>query len=281
MVGQVRWGGLEMSKAASLRRSAPVVPDRWLVVLLLVLVAGVAGVYLFAGTGEQHGLRPGDPAGHLIGVAGALLMGAGLLFPLVKRTTPLASLKPWWHQGHLLLGALGAAMAFVHLSARLGKAPTLVALAVLALLLLGAYGRLLAGRLVHTTFAGDHLVFLPADPTRMDGLPVVRARKEKLLAKLDPRAVEATFTLTLWHWIRHPLASTGYARLALEEERLVGRRRKGSTGLVVLIQRNWRLLHLVMVGLMLLGVLAHSVMVLFFAGYVAEGVEPYWWYLRK
>ncbi len=208
-------------------------------------------------------------------------MGIGLVYPLLKRTTPLSMLRPWWHQLHLLLGLLGGSMAVLHSAGRLGKAPTLVLLAALGIMALGLYGRLLAGRLAYRGFAGDPGVFLPADTARpRAALPLIK-EKERLLSALEPRASEGTFSLTPGHWLRHPVASAGFALLALQEEQLVLRMRSLSWSPVLLLQRYWRFLHLLLVALLLLGVLAHSIMVLFFAGYIAEGSEPYWWYIRR
>jgi len=252
-----------------------------LIGVFVALVLGAAAAYVALGAGRPEGLRPGDPIGHLLGAAGALLMSVGLLFPLVKRTSPLAYLKPWWHQLHLLLGATGAAMAAVHTCGRMGKAPTLVALAMLGLLALGAYGRLLAGRLAHTTFASDPSAFLPVGPPIDGRLLSLAKRRAAIAAGLKPDLEEGSFSLALGHWSRHPVASARFARLALEEELVVGSVRKLPSGFIVLIQRNWRLLHLILVALMGLGLLAHVVAVLFFAGYVAEGGQIYWWHLRE
>lgn len=255
--------------------------DRWLVGLLLALLLGVVGSYPAMGAGQPGGVRPGDPPARLLAVVGSLLMGVGLLYPLAKRTAPISFARRWWHQGHLLLGALGAAMVMVHVSGRADKAPALVALAVLGLLALGAYGRLLASRLSHTTFSGDPFAFLPADPSRSSPLLSVAERKAALVTDLEPGAGEGSFSLTLRHWVRHPAASARFARLALREERLVARNRVLSGGPIGMLQRNWRLLHLLLVGLAGVGLLAHVVAVLFFAGFVAEGGDPYWWHLRR
>lgn len=249
--------------------------------MLLALATGVVVTYLALGAGTEKGLRPGDSVGHLAGIVGSVLMGVGLLYPLAKRTSHFTSLRQWWYQAHLLLGAGGAALVAVHVAGRIGKIPTLVALAVLGLLVLGAYGRLLAGRLVHTSFAADPLAFLPADPRRTEPLVLVAKEKAVQAEKMERGAWEGTFTPSLGHWLRHPGPAIRFTRLALQEEQLLLERRVTGSGLVGLLQRNWRLLHLILVTLMGIGLLSHVVAVLFFAGYVSGGTEPYWWYIRK
>ncbi|MGI5836149.1 MAG: hypothetical protein ACOX87_06625 [Chloroflexota bacterium] len=262
-------------------QKSPAIGDGWLVGLLVVLMLAVVVSYPLLFGEQGFGIRPGDTVGHLLGIAGGLLMAVGLAYPLVKRTHFFKPIRSWWHQWHLLLGLLGAFLALLHTAGRLGKAPTLVLLASLGLLALGAYGRLLAGRLIHANFAADFNVFLPNDATGNPQHLLLIKEKAKLVAFLEPEAREGTFSLTLRHWIRHPLASAAFAWLALQEERLMLERRKLPNSLVLLFQRYWRLLHLVLVALMGLGILAHAGMVIFFAGYIADGVEPYWWYIRK
>jgi quinol-cytochrome oxidoreductase complex cytochrome b subunit len=47
---------------------------------------------------------------------------------------------------------------------------------------------------------------------------------------------------------------------------------------MALAERLWRRGHLVLALLFVAGLAAHLVTVLFFAGYVADGREVYWWH---
>ena len=46
-------------------------------------------------------------------------------------------------------------------------------------------------------------------------------------------------------------------------------------------QAYWRALHLALAGLFVIGLFIHVIPVTFFAGYVADGGEIYWWHLTK
>jgi hypothetical protein len=47
------------------------------------------------------------------------------------------------------------------------------------------------------------------------------------------------------------------------------------------LERVWRVGHLVLAWLAILGLLAHVVTTLFFAEFAAWGREIYWWHIRK
>ena len=105
-------------------------------------------------------------------------------------------------------------------------------------------------------------------------LAEVIAEKERLLPLLDLNAQEATFSPRLRHFILKPWRAFRYQRLADREARLVGA--KSRAGLVLSF---WRRSHLVLAALFYGGVVAHVVVVVFFAGYAAKGDEIYWWHL--
>ena len=71
-------------------------------------------------------------------------------------------------------------------------------------------------------------------------------------------------------------AAGGYrvAMLARTEERMVGARQSVGAG-----QAWWRPLHMALAGIFVAGLLTHIVVVTFFAGYVAEGRDIYWWHI--
>lgn len=254
--------------------------DRFLVLYLGCLLLGTVACYVLLPIGRPGGLRPGEPLSHLLGLVGSLLMLFGLAYPLVKRTR-LSFLKLHWNTLHMLFGAAGLACVTLHLAGHFTRPPVLVWLAALGLVVLGAYGRLLSGRFVHAQFASNPFAFLPTRPTEAEPIRAVVRAKQEMLARLQPGASEAVFSLALHHWVRRPLGAARFARLAWREERMVRAHGDRPRGAHHLLQRWWRTLHLTLAALLLIGLLAHVVAVTFFAGYAAEGGEIYWWHLRQ
>ena len=73
-----------------------------------------------------------------------------------------------------------------------------------------------------------------------------------------------------------PLLALAYLRLVREEEALIGVRESVSRA------QAWRCaVHLALAGLFVISLVVHVVTVTFFAGYVADGGEVYWWHLTK
>ena len=97
-----------------------------------------------------------------------------------------------------------------------------------------------------------------------------------MLRKLDSAATEATFSPNLSHWLQKPVKTLAYIRLVRAEETLIGTRQS-----VGGVQAYWRALHLALAGLFVIGLFIHVITVTFFAGYVADGGEIYWWHLTK
>jgi len=107
-------------------------------------------------------------------------------------------------------------------------------------------------------------------------------RKRRLLARLEPAAAEGTFTLALSHWTRQPLGAARYYALALEERRRMrALAAAGYRSEMGAWDRWWRVGHLVLAWLAVLGLLAHVVTTLFFAQWAAGDREVYWWYIRR
>ena len=100
------------------------------------------------------------------------------------------------------------------------------------------------------------------------------ADKQRILRDLDPLESEATFSLRPVHWLRHPLRSLRYQRLAGEERSLMGRDASVARTLVW-----WRRVHMALAWAFLLGIVVHVVTVTFFAGYVADGGPIHWWHV--
>ena len=104
-------------------------------------------------------------------------------------------------------------------------------------------------------------------------------RKRELLKTFDPESREGLFVLRWRHWTRHPRAALAYHRLVMAERRLLARNTLSAHAQIPWPERVWRRLHLWLAVLFLIGLLAHVVTTVFFAGYVADGREIYWWHL--
>lgn len=252
---------------------------RYLTVLLGVLVA----YYVTLPLVPWETVRPGSPLGQSVGILAALLLLGAAAFSPAKRWRGFLRYPPGWMDAHIVLGGLAAWLAFAHAAGRFTRAPGWILLAIVGLMLLGVYGRLVALRLHYRGFATP-AAFEPAVAGTAPGLAELASRKRALVDRLDPGAVEGTFSLTLGHWMRHPLLAWRFQRLALAEERLVYERRGLEGGLAFWLRRNWRLVHMSLAALALLGIAAHTVVTLFFADYAAATAgepEVYWWHFRR
>jgi hypothetical protein len=140
----------------------------------------------------------------------------------------------------------------------------------------GTHARLRTARDMASTLGSKQAAFAPPDPALQKQLRRIIGEKSEILAQLEPEASEATFSVTLRHWLRRPRLASRYASLARREAALIDTR--GSVGLA---QAWWRPLHLALAALFLLALIIHVVTATFFAGYVAGGREIYWWYLAR
>ena len=216
---------------------------------------------------------PGSPAVYLFGVAGTLFLLVAAVFVWVKRTGRGGSPVVWF-MAHVGCGILGFALVAVHSTGKLDGPPALLLLNLLALMALGIWARLWASRRMADTFGTKLRGFAKPDETTRATLARIISDKSTLLARLDPTAQEATFSVTLAHLLRRPRGSLAYLRLVRAEDRLVGARRS-----VGRAQAWWRPLHLALAAAFLIGLLVHVVMVTFFAGYVADGEPIGWWHV--
>lgn len=243
---------------------------RLLVVLLLLALA----VYLMAKpTLGPLWQRPGTALLQPLAALGALLLLAPFAFSLGKRGG-LSEVPNQLFVMHVGASILGIFLVSLHAIARL-EGPPLVMLACLALLVVtGVLGRVELVHRIATTFGSKPKPFQAPDPEIKAELRRIIDAKTELLVHLDPAAKEAFFSVTLAHWLRAPLQSAAYARLARREAELMGARKS-----VHWLQAWWRPLHIALAWVFLAGLLTHAVVVTFFAGYVAEGREIYWWHL--
>lgn len=255
-------------------------PPSLLMVVLATLIAGVAygavTLRLF-----PYDARPGAPVGQILGVIAGTLMIASLLYLPAKRSEVLTAPNRRLVLIHVILGSVGAAVAVAHSRLVVDQPPILVLLAFLGLLGTGLYGRLVGSQRMGPTFGRGGNPFQPGEGVP-EKLRAFIEKKQALLARLDPGAREATFTLSLSHWARHPVRSTRYYALSLLERRRMRQlEAAGYRAQMGVLERVWRVGHLVLAWLAILGLLAHVVTTLFFAEFAAAGREIYWWHIRK
>jgi hypothetical protein len=246
----------------------------------LILVLGLAYAVL-ASRLVPYDARPGAPVGQTLGVVAAGLMIATLLYLPAKRSDVLSAPNRRLVLIHVVVGVAGAGVALAHSRLVVVHPPILVLLAFLALLATGLYGRLIASRRLAPTFGRGGRPFRSAAalPTSLREL---MERKRRLLTALDPIAREGTFALALAHWTSRPVRAMRYYALSLEERRQM--RALGAAGYqeeMGALERWWRVGHLILAWLALIGLVAHVVTTLFFAQWAAGAREVYWWHLRK
>lgn len=217
---------------------------------------------------------PGTPARQLAAIVGTALLLTPLAFTLLKRSGLSAS-PPTWFVVHVLASAAGCVLVFVHAAGgHWVSPPGLVLLALGFLIVQGVLARAYLSKSLSNRFAGHAASFSADRAVSRDALAGLIACKRVLLAELDPDADEALFSPHLGHWLRRPYLSLHYARLAGAESRLVGARRRSG-----LLLAYWRRVHIAIAVAFGVGVAIHVIVVTFFAGYVADGGDIYWWHL--
>ena len=252
-------------------KNRPDLSERHIVLLVAVLSVAAASILL-----QRGWPAPGSVSGQLYGAAGALLLLAPLLFLVMKRSGFTAS-PPAWFIVHVLATMLGGCLIFVHVAAGDWLTPPGLVLLLLVLLILqGSLLRVIFSRGFALLFARGSLPTGFSAPPDLDkaALRQLIDTKIGLLRSLDPAADEALFSPALRHWLRHPVKSLNYQLLAEREARMVGARASAS------IELGWsRRIHMLAAFAFYLGLLAHVIVVLFFAGYAAEGGTIGWWHI--
>jgi hypothetical protein len=219
------------------------------------------------------GGRPGEPLQQLAATVGTLLLLVPVYFSWHKRVGGAQKPRAWF-VAHVVASLLGAVFIVIHLrGGSLLSPPGLAAFALLFLVLQGVFARATLGREYSRLFARASKSFAPVSHDRQ-ALAALIFRKVELLKKLDSEADEGLFSLQWQHWLRSPLLSLSFARLARQEREMVQ-----ADIAVSPVLRYWRLLHLLAAGVFVFGLVAHVVVVLFFAGYAAGDATPYWWYV--
>jgi hypothetical protein len=249
-------------------------------VAAVILLLGLIYAALAPSLGG-HDTRPGAPVGQSLGVIAGVLMLATLLYLPAKRSDVLSAPNRRLVRAHIVLGTTGAGIALAHSRLIVTHPPVLVLLAFLGLLATGLYGRVIASRRMGPTFGRAGNPFHPAGgpPER---LRVLIDRKRSLLALLEPESSEGTFALALSHWASHPWRAAHYYALSLEERRRMrALPAAGYQSEMDALERWWRVGHLVLAWLAVLGLVAHVVTTLYFAQWAAGERDVYWWHLRK
>ncbi|MFT6582728.1 MAG: hypothetical protein ACKVKG_09665 [Alphaproteobacteria bacterium] len=246
--------------------------DRVLTQLLAIAVV-VLVFYSLAYPGLATAWRTqGSPQLYLTAVAGASLLMVSVLFLLAKRGG--RGSPRLWFIAHVIAALAGFVLVVIHAAGAFLEPPALLLLALIGLMGLGVWARMSLSKRMASTFATKRGGFTPLDEKATARLRDLIAEKEAVLAKLDPTASEALFSVTLAHWFKRPGLAWAYHKLAQTEQRLIGARQS-----VGAAQAWWRPIHMALAGLFITGLLSHIVIVTFFAGYVAEGRAIYWWHI--
>lgn len=249
--------------------------DRRLLRLVAAAVAAIAAWFALRPWLAPGWREPGSPQLYLLGVAGVLLLLVPGAFALAKRSGASRDPRAWFN-AHVYCSLAGAALIAAHSGGFLRRPPALLLLALVALAALGVWARLRGARRMAATFASKTGTFRVPDEAARTRLRQLIARKRSILSKLDGKASEGTFSVTLAHFLHFPRLALAYRRFEREEAHLLGTR--ASVGAA---QAWWRPLHMALAWIFVLGVLIHVVTVTFFAGYVAGGGPITWWHLTE
>lgn len=232
------------------------------------LAAGLVAALAFGGSSAAWA-RPGSPLLQSLAIVGAMLLVASFAAVLAKRFGGPG--KAGFH-AHVGLASAGVACVLAHWSFRVLHFPTLLLVLLAGLVALGVWSRGPGAVAMARTFGRKPAAFAAPAPDTRARLGALIAEKRALLAQLDPQASEATFSLQPRHFLSRPAQALAYQRLCAAELRLTG-----ATASLSPAQRHWRLVHRLLAWSFIAGLAVHILLVLFFAGYVADGREIYWW----
>jgi hypothetical protein len=254
--------------------SAPSRPDLsnhgLYILLTLVAVALLLCLVLFNQQKPGSGIAQGSAA------IGVCLLLAPLFFSILKRCGYSES-PPFWFVTHVLGATLGAGLILLHAAGGEWLSPPgLLLFLMLFLLVQGTLLRTTVSRTFAHLFASKSKALGFTAPETLDKSELGKIIEEKieLLQLLDREASEALFSPTFKHWLKHPRMSLRYLSLTEREARMIGARQ--AAGAI----RGWsRRIHMAAAVLFYGGLVAHIIVVLFFAGYAASDGEIYWWYI--
>ncbi len=241
-----------------------------LLMLAAVFVIGLLVVIFVTG------VRPGSVTGQLLALLGSGLLLVPFAFSALKRSSVSIS-PPSWFVAHVICASLGVLFILGHAASGDWVSPPGLLLGCLCILIAQGYvARALLAPRISELFAAQPASFGYGGKPNVDKkqLSALIEQKQTLLKALDSSASEALFSPHLSHWLKHPLLALRYNRLASQEAGIVGSRNRAG-----LLMRWWRPVHILLSILFLLGLIAHVVVVLFFAGYVAGDQPIDWWHI--
>jgi hypothetical protein len=252
-------------------RNRPDLSERSILILLFSVI-GLATLIL-----AWPGLpAPGSALGQTCATLGAVALLAPFAFVIMKRSGRSEN-PPAWFIAHVIATSLGSCLIFIHAANGNWLSPPGVVLTLMAFLILqGSLLRVVLSRGFSLLFARSSAPTGFSAPAGLNkvALQGVIDAKIALLSKLDPGADEALFSPALKHWLQHPLNSCRYQLLVEREARMVGARA------AVGVELRWsRRIHMLAALGFYLGLIAHVIVVLFFAGYAAGGDDIDWWYI--
>lgn len=267
---------LQTSPAATAPAKSSKRPDlanRRLLIWVAGLVLAIAGYLIAKPFLPPPWQRPGTEILQPVAALGAVLLLAPFLFSLGKRGghSQIPNRLFILHVGASLFGMF---LVSLHAAAAFAGPPLVLVACLVFLTLTGVVARVHLAPRMAATIGRKSAPFQAGDPALKTKLRKLIDDKTALLTKLDPQASEALFSPTLRHFLTAPLKSLAYARLARKESRLMGARQSVSW-----LQAWWRPIHMALAWLFLAGLILHVVLVTFFAGYVADGRDIYWWHL--
>jgi len=243
---------------------------RLLAAVAISLCASVAAAAILL-IWREPWTRPGSAAGQSAAIVGASLLALSAVSAMLKRAGSPARRS---FTRHIQLACVGFILVTAHTGGNFLAPPALLILALLALMGLGVWARTAGAQQMAATFGSKSGALRAYDPALREQLESLIERKRSILARIDPDASEATFSLSLAHWFGSPGRAFDYHRLVRAERALLG-----TDHSVGMAQAYWRRLHQLIAVAFIGGLFVHIILVTFFAGYVAEGQEIYWWHV--
>ncbi|MDH5353146.1 MAG: hypothetical protein OEY09_01775 [Gammaproteobacteria bacterium] len=242
----------------------------------ILLLTGLVVIALIIALSPFLPGQPGSPIAQWAAATGVVALLAPILFSLLKRSG-LSVNPPFWFVTHVISACIGVLFILFHAAnGNWLSPPGAVMILMLFLIFQGALLRTSVSAQFSHLFARNSIASGFGKPESLDRnkLQVLIEYKQSTLARLEPCASEALFSPNLRHWITHPLLSLRYQRLISMEAEMIGARQ--GAGLIMAWSRR---LHMLAATLFFLGLLAHVIVVLFFAGYAAGDGEIDWWYI--
>lgn len=242
---------------------------------LLIMLAGV----LIVGLGVVIFMRdaaPGSAAGQWLALLGCAFLLVPFAFSGLKRSDLQIS-APGWFVAHVICACSGLLLILAHTAGGDWiSAPGFVLACLCLLIVQGFIARAILSPRISELFAGQPTSFGFGGQPLVDKqqLSHLIEQKQSVLNSLDKTASEAVFSPNLSHWVRHPLLTLRYIKLANKESAMVGSQARAGW-----VMRWWRPMHMTLSLAFLLGMFAHIVVVLFFAGYVAGDEPIHWWHI--